>query len=305
MNFAEITIGGLTIYEIVWFFLIYSFLGWILEVVYHAASKGLIVNRGFLNGPVCPIYGFGMISILILLNSFFPQGAININLIVLFGFGLVLSTIIELFGGWALDKLYHARWWDYSDKPFNLNGYICPEFSLYWGLGTVVAVRMLHPCISEITVNNWPKQIAGPVATVFCAILAADVTVTVMIVMGLNKKLAELDEIKASMRTVSDELSTVLGNSSIETIQRLEERRVQSSLARDLLKERAGELSQDMHDKVQGLLDKEAELKAKEEALYKRLTKGRVFGPRRLFRAFPDLKIPDHSALLEDLRERL
>lgn len=305
MDLTELTVGGLTIYEIVWFFLIYAFLGWILEVVYHAAAHGVVTNRGFLNGPVCPIYGFGMLSILILLNTFFPQGAANVNVVVLFIIGLVLSTALELFGGWALDKLFHARWWDYSGKPFNLNGYICPEFSIYWGLGTVFAMRILHPFVADITVDDWPKQIAWPVAVMFCIIFAADVILTVMIVVGLNKKLEELDELRARMRSVSDELSDVLGTRSLEVKQHMDEHHIRVELAKKYLDEQADHISQDFKDKVQGLLDREAEFISEEESLYKRLTMGRVFGPRRLFRAFPDMKIPDHSELLENIRKRL
>ena len=72
-------IGGLTIYEIVWFFMLYSFLGWVLEVVYHAVSNGEIVNRGFLNGPVCPIYGFGMVGVFTLFNSLASGGITEVN----------------------------------------------------------------------------------------------------------------------------------------------------------------------------------------------------------------------------------
>ena len=222
MDISAITIAGLTVYEIVWFFMIYSFLGWVLEVIYHAVSIGKVVNRGFLNGPVCPIYGFGMIFILMLLNLIFPGGAAKAHGAALFAFGIVIATGIELLGGWALEKICHARWWDYSDKPFNLNGYICPEFSFYWGIGTVLAVRVLHPFVADTTVNIWPKQIAWPVAIVLCCAYAADTVVTVMIVNGLNKELAELDDLRSSMRKVSDDLSNVLGTTSIKTIQRIE-----------------------------------------------------------------------------------
>ncbi|MBR2546616.1 MAG: hypothetical protein IKF07_00270 [Eubacterium sp.] len=305
MDITAITIGEFTIYEILWFFLIYSFLGWVLEVIYQAAAKGIVANRGFLNGPVCPIYGFGMIGIMLLLNSVFDAPAEKISAVLVFLIGLVVATLLELFGGWALDKLFHARWWDYSNKPFNLNGYICPEFSLYWGFGTVLAVRLLHPFVARTTVDVWPKEIGWPVAIMFFAIFIADVVITVMIVVGLNKKLEELDDLRASMRTVSDELSTALGNHSLQTVQRMEEGRIQVALARKYLEEDREKLSQDLREKVQDLLDRENEIIDEEEVLYKRITKGKIFGPRRLLRAFPDLKIPDHMALIKDLRNRL
>lgn len=270
---SEITIGGLTAYEIVWYFMIYSFLGWVLEVIYQAVSKGIVVNRGFLNGPVCPIYGFGMIAIIILLNTIFSEGAENVHGAVLFAFGLVLATLVELVGGWALDKLFHARWWDYSDRPFNLNGYICLQFSIYWGLGTVIAVRMLHPFVAEHTVDVWPENYGWPAAAAFAAVYLADTVVTIMIVNGLNKRLDELDDIRAKMRIVSDDLSDALGNGSIRTKQHMEERK--------------------------------AALQDKEKALYEKLLQSRVFGARRLLDAFPDMKMPGREDLLKDLKARL
>ena len=127
------------IYKFLWYFMVYSFLGWCVEIVFCAVTTGKVVNRGFLNGPLCPIYGFGMVAIL----GFFDHLMLVLgaegksNAFMLFLGGVFITTAIELFGGWALDKLFHIRWWDYSDKPFNFHGYICPEFSFFWGIGTV------------------------------------------------------------------------------------------------------------------------------------------------------------------------
>ena len=332
------TVGGLTLYEIIWFFLIYSFIGWVLEVIYNAAAEGHVVNRGFLNGPVCPIYGFGMVGLLALAGTFFPGGAHTMNAVLIFLVGMVLATAVELFGGWALDKLFHARWWDYSDKPFNLNGYICPQFSLLWGIGAVLVLRVFHPFIKDITVDIWPKEVGWPVASILCLMFAADAVLTVMIVIGLNKELAELDDIKANMRKVSDDLSTVLGTGSIKTVQRMEEGRLKAELARadlldqaksahgglleqaeaasaqikahtdaakDALDAKSDEITATLENKKAELLLRKEELLKKQEALYNRLLSGKVFGPLRLFRAFPDLKMPDHKDLLEDIKARL
>lgn len=306
---VDLTIGGLTIYEIIWYFMIYSFLGWVLEVIYHAVSQGIVVNRGFLNGPVCPIYGFGMIVILLLLNTLFPGGSANVHGALLFGFGIVLASAVELFGGWALDKIFHARWWDYSDEPFNLNGYICPKFSIYWGLGTVIAVRMLHPFVAEHTVDVWPERYGMPAAALLMMIYAADLVVTVMIVNGLNKELDELDTLRASMRIVSDDLTDVLGKGSLRTAQRMEEGRVKAEIARGELQEqlesRAGEIRGRFEVRKAELEAKRAEIHKQEQNLYEKMLHSRIFGARRLFNAFPDLKIPDHEELLKTIREKL
>ena len=125
------------IYPFAWYFLMYSALGWILEVIYHAVTQGSIVNRGFLNGPVCPVYGFGMLSVISIMQIRHAQTVFSLSnepMWLSFLIGIVFATSVELFAGVLLDKLFHARWWDYSRKPFNYHGYICLEFSLIWGM---------------------------------------------------------------------------------------------------------------------------------------------------------------------------
>lgn len=135
---------GLTFYELLWYFAIYSFLGWCMEVVFCTVRTGKLVNRGFLNGPVCPIYGFGMVIVLAVLGRF------SDNIALLFFGGMALTSALELAGGWALKRFFHTTWWDYSDKPMNLGGYICLQFSLAWGLCVVLAVRFLHRAVEAL-----------------------------------------------------------------------------------------------------------------------------------------------------------
>ena len=137
--FLNTTVCGFSLYHILAFFLIYSCLGWCVEVVYAAATTGQLVNRGFLNGPVCPIYGFGMILVLFFLTP------LEDDLLLLYLGGVILPSALELVGGWALYKLYRTRWWDYTDKPFNIGGYVCLEFSLMWGVGAMVMVKVIIP----------------------------------------------------------------------------------------------------------------------------------------------------------------
>ena len=122
-------ICGMTYFQICLYFLIYSFGGWVVEVISHAVALGKVINRGFLNGPVCPVYGFGVLSVFALLNTIQGSGR-QMSDGMIFVFGIVLATAVELVAGWLLDVCFHARWWDYSDKPFNFHGYICLEFSL-------------------------------------------------------------------------------------------------------------------------------------------------------------------------------
>lgn len=112
------------LYTYLWTFFLFAFLGWCSEVVFAAIRQRRFVNRGFLNGPLCPIYGIGVVAIDFLLRPF--QG----NLPVLLVGGMLLGSALEYLAGFFLEKLFHQKWWDYSDQPHNLHGYICLKFSI-------------------------------------------------------------------------------------------------------------------------------------------------------------------------------
>ena len=111
----------MTLYEMLWFFAIYSVIGWIIEVAYHAVTMGKVINRGFLNCPLCPVYGSGVLmvfAVLGLLGKILGTGS-NVESLsawILFGVGIVFATLVEFIAGFLLDKLFHARWWDYRDR---------------------------------------------------------------------------------------------------------------------------------------------------------------------------------------------
>lgn len=183
----------MTIYNILWYFFIYAFLGWCLEVCFCSIQTGSFVNRGFLNGPVCPIYGFGM---LIAGSSLAP---VRDNLILLFFGGMVLASALELVGGWALKKLFHTTWWDYSDEPLNIGGYICLKFSLAWGVCVTFAVRVLHPAVAAL-VDHIPHVLGVVLCAVFCVLIVIDIAATVASILRLEKALGRISAVAARMR---------------------------------------------------------------------------------------------------------
>lgn len=113
-----------TWYQMAWIVLIYSCLGWCSEVAFAALRRGVFVNRGFLNGPVCPIYGFGVLLVLLVLEP------VKENLALLFFGSMVFCSLLEFIVGFAMERIFHDKWWDYSENPFNIKGYVCLEFSL-------------------------------------------------------------------------------------------------------------------------------------------------------------------------------
>lgn len=205
---------ALTFYEIIAYFLIYSFLGWCAEVAFAALNHGTIVNRGFLNGPVCPIYGVGMLGVLLL------AGPVSDRLPLLFLVGMIFCSLIELIGGWILEKVFHTRWWDYSDDPFNLGGYICLGFSILWGLAVVFVVRLVHPAIA-LTVRLVPHLLGVILLSVFSLLFLADLTLTLIALIGLRRRMGELEKVGEALHAIGDTLSDRVGNSAIAADQKL------------------------------------------------------------------------------------
>ena len=222
--FLNTTVCGFSLYHILAFFLIYSCLGWCVEVVYAAATTGQLVNRGFLNGPVCPIYGFGMILVLFFLTP------LEDNLLLLYLGGVILPSALELVGGWALYKLYRTRWWDYTDKPFNIGGYVCLEFSLMWGVGAIVMVKAIHPTIAAL-VNIIPPLVGFVLMCLLYAVYAADVVATAIAASDLARELDALEKVADSMHAVSDAMTEILGTTALDMDQKMDESRLQLKLA--------------------------------------------------------------------------
>lgn len=295
-------IAGMTIYQIAWYFLIYSFLGWVVEVVFHAVHQGRIVNRGFLNGPVCPVYGFGVLAVFAVAWAIGRSAPEGLPLWQLFLVGMVFATLVELIAGWTLDKLFHTRWWDYSDKPLNLGGYICPEYSLIWGLAITLVVRDVQPLVRRTAADQIPADYGWIVLAVFYCAYLADLIVTVLIITGFNKRLAELDAIRLSLRTVSDKLTEDIGGGAMEATQRVQEGEVQAALARAEMGERAEAKKAAAQAAVR---QRSQALRAKAQRLRARIMAPKVFGGRRLMRAFPSMQHRDFGEVLDWLRDEM
>ncbi len=146
----------MTIYALlhtIFFFFVYAFLGWCVEVAYAAITTRELVNRGFLNGPICPIYGCGMTVMIAVLGRFHPcQAAIwhgTRTYWLPFSAAWSSPRWWSWLAGTFCTRCFHTRWSDYSMYRFNLGGFICPQFSLLWGLGSVLLMVVVHPLLSK------------------------------------------------------------------------------------------------------------------------------------------------------------
>ena len=155
-----------TLHKWLLLFYLYCFIGWIWESCYVSLKKHKWINRGFLKGPLLPIYGSGAIVVLI------STLTVENNILLVFVIGVISATILEYITGVAMEKLFHVRYWDYSKEPFNINGHICLISSLAWGVFSVLLVRFVNPNIARlvIIIPNGISEVISYIITVFITI---------------------------------------------------------------------------------------------------------------------------------------
>lgn len=187
---------GVDFYHIINWFFIYSFLGWVWETGYVSVKQGKFINRGFINGPFCTIYGFGALAVYLILKP------VSGNLIILFLGGIVVATLLEYVTAVLMESIFHTSWWDYSDKKFNFQGRICLGASLGWGFFSVILFRVFHPVVEKI-VSFYPV-LAGKIGVcVLCVAYGVDFTFSVLAAFRLRERIPvweqTLEEMQAGL----------------------------------------------------------------------------------------------------------
>ena len=291
--------------RIILLFFIYAFLGWCMEVAFAACKSGRFVNRGFLNGPVCPIYGFGMVGVAVLLSP------LKDNLLWMYLGSAVITTVIEYITGWMLERIFHAKWWDYSDMPLNIGGYVCLLFSLIWGALCVVIVRYVHPAIAGL-VEHLPNWLTIVLDGLFVSAIAVDLAATLATIRKLASRLSTLERMAGEIHSLSDNIgrrisdSTLAAQSRVEAGEaRLKEETAKLESARDALSDRMASgrerVTEKLEQSAEASRQRLNELKAKFDAALEENTAGQ----RRLMNAFPNLKSRRNPEALQALRERI
>lgn len=267
------------LYEAIWIFMIYAFLGWCAEVAFAAVDSGKFVNRGFMNGPYCPIYGVGVLIVVWVLTP------LKDNIFVLFAGSVILTSVLEYLVGFLLEKLFGNRWWDYSDLPFNIKGYVCLKFSLMWGIGCMLIMDMVHPGIYKWIL--WvPKKVGFAVLAIFLGAFLADLCVTVNAVLKLNAKLRTMEKTAEAMRKLSDEI----GEDIYEKVVAVEGKRE--------------ELEGYIADKRSEVEEKKQRLQALTEE-YEHMLRQRQFAFKRLTKAFPHMRSLKQNDILQQYKKFL
>lgn len=185
------------------YFFIYGVIGWITEVIFCLIVDKEIVNRGFLKGPICPIYGAGAVFVLLLLEGF--KGRIG----VIFILGILIASIIEYLTSCVLENIFQTKWWDYSNNRFNINGRICLLNSLLFGVLAVLLVEIIHPFLHKI-VNIMPRKLIIIVTIILLTILLIDLVKSVKVLLSINSNVYKLENFIQELKKYNLDLYSIL-----------------------------------------------------------------------------------------------
>ncbi len=203
-------------------FIIYSFLGWAIEVTLCSVIEKKLVDRGFLIGPICPIYGCGAIIITLALTSY------KDDWIVVFCLAVILCGILEYFTSWAMEKLFHARWWDYSNNRFNINGRICLETMIPFGLLGLAIIYILNPFFYNL-LSNISTNIINIISIILFIVFITDMILSFNVISKVTKAVKNVskESRKDNTNEITEKVKEVLrktwrGNRLIEAFPKFE-----------------------------------------------------------------------------------
>ena len=203
-----------TFFHILTYFVIYSFLGWILESIVRTICERKIINTGFLIGPFCPIYGFGAIIMILFLDQF------KNNIILLFFSSFIILSLWEYIVGVLLEKFFATKYWDYSDHKFNYKGRICLTNSIAWGILGVLFINYIHPTITQL-LEYVDFIYVAIITSIIAIILLIDAIISIIKVKNIKTTLEKIEEINEQIKQKLLELKDREKISANDNIQNL------------------------------------------------------------------------------------
>lgn len=207
------------IVKIISYFIMYSFIGWLIESVFKSILQKKWVNSGFLNGPFCPIYGIGALIMFIFLNN------LNDNIFLIFIVGFIVLSIWEYIVGVFLEKAFNTKYWDYTENKFNIKGRVCLFNSTAWGVLSVLFIHFWHPFIAS-KIDMVPENILIIVVSILLAYIVGDTIQSTVRTKTLDKKLEKFKELNKSIKEKLSEINStkILKTDSSTTLQEVVER---------------------------------------------------------------------------------
>ncbi|MGM0167689.1 hypothetical protein IGI39_002673 [Enterococcus sp. AZ135] len=199
---------------VVLLFFCYSFIGWLWETIYCSIKAKHFVYRGFLLGPITPIYGFGVVGVLYFIEPY------QKNIVLLFFLALILVTALEYLTSFLLEKIFHLTLWDYKDVPLNINGRVAVPVSIFWGLACVFIVRVLNPYLMNLIVG-WQQRFGIFLPMVLLMVVSFDLGFTLANLASLRQA---MNKMSTTIQDKKEQLQSDLGGLKVAAEERLQNR---------------------------------------------------------------------------------
>lgn len=286
-------VAGYQLADLFWYFILFSFIGWILEVTFHLFKEKTWVNRGFLYGPLCPVYGLGMVLVLMLTRLLgmqdmpFSLGAFSLHFLLI----AWLASLLELLVGLTLRFFFHQRWWDYSGEKYQIGGYISLRFSFYWGLGGSFFYYLARD-LSPASLLNSSPLLTVILARLIIFLFIFDFIKSADLLVRLRLAVGELARARADLeRRIANIKEEDLDWARIELLIR---------------KDRLHQVYDELAAKMKRLNADNREMVQRAIHRYDRLINAQSLGRfRRFFKAFPGSYDLKESGVFESIREAL
>lgn len=203
-----------TIHQWLLLFYLYCFAGWVWESCYVSALKHKWINRGFLKGPLLPIYGSGAIVVLI------STITVKENIFLVFIIGMIAATVLEYITGELMESIFHVRYWDYSNKPFNINGHICLLSSLAWGVFSIILVEVVNPKVANLIIMI-PNEISEGIAYLMTIFITIDGVQSFNVAINLKNILIRITERNETIKIIKKriEVAEAFINNDVKGLQ--------------------------------------------------------------------------------------
>lgn len=181
-------------------FFIFSAIGWFIETLYCSLGNHRFINRGFLTGPLCPIYGTGGLVFSVLIAPFWKRWYVVLIL------GVIMADIVEYLTSFLMEKLFHARWWDYTNEIFNLNGRICLKHTLYWGIASMAYIYVLQSPYLQLY-SLIPQKVRYIALGVILVIFVVDVINAARNAMDVKSFMSKLSGISSRLTEIKNKIT--------------------------------------------------------------------------------------------------
>lgn len=286
----KLMIFGLSPYFIFMNFYIFSFFGWIYESAFVSIRDRKLINRGFLAGPLLPLYGTGATLVYVLLRPFEKHPSL------LFIFGMVIATVTEYIVAIFLEKLTHAKWWDYSNEPYNFQGRVALIPSLFWGFLSIFLFDFLEPLVIKM-INLVPAREGKYILTAAVILTITDLSYTIFTTVNFSRQLEMLYNIRSEIESQLQDIHFKPLLEIITAKTNFNSKKETISQKINMLKEAASNDAKllQVEERIKNYFDKHSSF----------LKKRPFNGNRRIVDAFPTMKFVARNKKLVDVKEFL